>query len=64
MLVNIPHQELEKFGKECVDLHEQFLISSCLNYECNDEEAGPLISQYYSKVKELKVTAQVSTGTC
>ncbi|XP_065904492.1 dynein axonemal heavy chain 9-like [Dysidea avara] len=52
-------EELEKFSKVCVDLHEEFLVSPCLNYECSDEEADPLINQYYTKVKELKVTAQV-----
>ena len=46
----------------CVDLHEEFLVSPCLNYESSDEEADPLINQYYTKVNELKVTAQVSMG--
>lgn len=52
-------QELGKFGKQCVDLHEDFLISPCLNYDCSDREGEPLIAYYSSKVKELKTIAQV-----
>ena len=52
-------QELERFGKQCVDLHEEFLVSPCLDYDCTDKEAEPLITKYSTTVKGLKTIAQV-----